>query len=55
MWMIWIWVIVIWLIVRLLAKGKEEEDTKRLEIQRQRAVVSYFKMQSMLSQGVPTR
>lgn len=45
MWMIWIEVFVIWLSARLLTKGKEEKDTKRLEIKRQRAVVSCFKVQ----------
>lgn len=55
MWMIQIGVLVIWLTARLVAKGKEEKDTKRLEIKRQRAVVSCFKMQSILSQAVPPR
>lgn len=43
----------IWLIVRLLAKGKEEKYSK--ELKTQRAVVSYFKTQSILSQGVSQR
>jgi len=53
--MIWIGVFVTWLPTRLLTKGKEEKDTKRLEIKRQRAAVSCFKNLSVLSQAVPPR
>lgn len=41
--MIWKGVL-IWLTVRLLAKGKEEKDSKMLEIKRHRVVVSCFKI-----------
>jgi len=45
----------IWLIVRLLAKGKEQKDSKKLEIKTQGAIVSCFKMQSIQSQAVSQR
>lgn len=44
-WMGMIWKgVLIWLTVRLLAKGKEEKDSKRLEIKRPGVVVSCFKI-----------
>lgn len=43
------------LTARLLAKGEEEKDTKKLEIKRQREMISCFNMQAILSQAVPAR